>query len=164
MHETWCFTKQIIFCYSFYVDYNRDFLVYERLLKRFLHNLTQTSILQIYMFTKTYFSRTLGSNPYNHHQYFRIKRLYSWKSECDSKGRFAHNPLPLFLHFLPNPSSITWKKNKIYFHLTLKGSVIFFVELIIRIATPGCTRGRKTQALHPEIQGYDNVNYTLRNT
>ncbi len=40
----------------------------------------------------------------------------------NSKGKFPHNPLPLFLPFLPTPLQL---HKKIYFHLTLKGFVIF---------------------------------------
>ena len=43
----------------------------------------------------------------------------------NSKGKFPHNPLPLYLPFLPTPLQLYEEKNKIYFHSTLKGFVIF---------------------------------------
>ena len=49
----------------------------------------------------------------------------------NSKAKFPHNPLPLFLRFLPTPLHL-----KNILRNVLKGFVIFFVELTIKIATP----------------------------
>ena len=50
------------------------------------------------------------------------------------KGKFPHNPFPLFLPFSYPPLFSYIKKNNIYPHLISKGFVIFFVEFIVRIA------------------------------
>ena len=69
----------------------------------------------------------------------------------NSKRKFPHNLLPLFLPFLPIPLQLHEEK-KIYFHLTLKGFVIF-LELIVRIATPGAIEG-KTQKI---VENYNRI-------
>ena len=53
----------------------------------------------------------------------------------NSKGKFPHNPLPLFIPFLPTPLQLHEEKNILppYFK---RFRDFFFVELIVRIATP----------------------------
>ena len=52
----------------------------------------------------------------------------------NSKVNFHHNPLPLFLPLLTHPSHEKTKYTSKYYKI--KGFVIFFIELIVTIATP----------------------------